>query len=223
MAGADFRDYFRPEEVNGVPAMACTLCSRVMPKNLGSMRTHYVWSHGSAKPISTYSSEDSPQQHGGVGQAVDTPICSTIPTEAEDCADEDTCSDGDATSGECSSDDARSDHTTTLSDRGKNVVNYLAVCPGPRAYADTIKSAPDAVIATICKAARSVRSDKRVVLSNTQKKLFRKNASTIQQIAKDGGSISCKRKVLAQRGGFSFVPALIEAALHGLGTLLFDH
>lgn len=221
MAGADFRDYFRPQAVNGVPAVVCTLCSRMMPKNLGSMRTHYVWTHGSVKPTSPCSSEVSFQQHqGSVTQPADAPACSTPPTATDDPVDEDICND-DTASDEGSNDDTSSEDSTTLNKRGKNIINYLAVCPGPSTYMNTIKSAPDEVIDTICKAAQSVRCDKRVVLSAAQKKLFRQNASAIEKIAKDNDSTLHKRKILSQRGGFSFVPALIEAALHGLGSLLF--
>ena len=103
----------------------------------------------------------------------------------------------------------------------KRTVKYLSVVRDPKVYSAVVKSSPDSVVKTICDAALNVQRGDRVSLNGSQKKLFSKHRSSIAALASKKVTLARKRKILAQRGGAFFIPALIGAAISGLGSLLF--
>ena len=103
----------------------------------------------------------------------------------------------------------------------KRTVKYLSVCRDPKAYTAVAKSAPGTVIKSICDAALNVQRGKHVSLTNHQKKLFRTHSMHIEALASRKLPLKRKRQIVAQKGGAFFIPALIGAALSGLGSLLF--
>jgi hypothetical protein len=102
-----------------------------------------------------------------------------------------------------------------------NTVKYLSVCHDPAAYKAVLKSAPDTVVKTICNAALNVQKGGRVTLNDQQKKLFGKHRKSIEALVSKKVPLSKKRKVLSQRGGAFWIPAMIGAALGALGINLF--
>ena len=102
-----------------------------------------------------------------------------------------------------------------------NTIKYLSVCRDPAAYRAVLKTAPDSVIKTICDAALNVQRGGQVKLSVQEKKLFGRHRKAIESLVSKTAPIAKKRKVLSQRGGAFFIPALIGAALGGLGMTLF--
>jgi hypothetical protein len=103
----------------------------------------------------------------------------------------------------------------------KRTVKFLSVCRDPKVVSSVIRSAPDSVIKTICNAALNVQRGGRVSLGNAEKVLFRKQSGRIAKLVSKKVSIAQKRKLLSQRGGAFWIPALIGAALGGLGSTLF--
>lgn len=102
----------------------------------------------------------------------------------------------------------------------KRTVKYLGVCRDTKAYNAVVKTAPDSVIKTICNAALNVQRGGLITLSNAQKKLFARHRGDIAKLVSKKVSVGSKRKVLTQRGGAFWIPALIAAA-SALGPLLF--
>jgi hypothetical protein len=115
--------------------------------------------------------------------------------------------------------------TTSAASRGRNAgkrtVKYLSVCRDPKAYNAVVKSAPDGVIKTICNAALNVQRGGSVTLSNAQRTLFGRHRRDIAKLVSKKISVKSKRKLIGQRGGAFWIPALIGAALGGLGSTLF--
>lgn len=94
----------------------------------------------------------------------------------------------------------------------ENTVKYIGVCNDPAAYHSVIRASPNSVVKTICNAALNVeRGD--IQLSPIQKKLFRNHRKEIAKLTNRRVNISTKRRLLEQRGGAFFIPALIGAAL----------
>jgi hypothetical protein len=103
----------------------------------------------------------------------------------------------------------------------KRTVKFLSVCRDPKVVSSVIRSSPDSVIKTICNAALNVQRGGRVSLSNADKIRFRKHSGQIAKLVSKKLSVAKKRKLLSQRGGAFWIPALIGAALGGLGSTLF--
>ena len=103
----------------------------------------------------------------------------------------------------------------------KRTVKYLSVVRDPKVYNAVVKSSPDSVVKSICDAALNVQRGDRVSLNDNQKKLFRQHRHSIAALASKTVPLARKRKILTQRGGAFFIPALIGAAISGLGSLLF--
>lgn len=103
----------------------------------------------------------------------------------------------------------------------KRTVKYLSVCRDPKVYNSVVKSSPDSVIKSICDAALNVQRGDRISLNKKEKALFRKHHVAIGSLASKKVPLARKRKLLTQEGGAFFIPALIGAALSGLGSLLF--
>lgn len=102
-----------------------------------------------------------------------------------------------------------------------NTVKYLSGCSNPTVYRAVLKSSPDSVVKTICDAALNVQRGAGVTLSKSEKTLFGKHRKSINTLISKTVPIAKKRKVLSQRGGAFWIPALISAALSGLGPALF--
>jgi hypothetical protein len=103
----------------------------------------------------------------------------------------------------------------------KRTVKYLSVCSNPRAYNSVLRAAPDEVIKAICNAALNIEQGD-IRLSPAQRHLFAANRKTIAKITSRTGDLKSKRNIIqSQKGGFSFLPILLTAALCGLGPQLF--
>lgn len=103
----------------------------------------------------------------------------------------------------------------------KRVVKYLSVCNAPQAYNAAIKAAPDSVIKTICNAALNIQRNGRVHLKPEQRALFRRHEAAIRKLVSKQIALPKKRKILTQRGGAFWIPALIGAAISTIGSSLF--
>jgi hypothetical protein len=112
-------------------------------------------------------------------------------------------------------------HRLSARDVKKRSIKFLAVCRDPKVVSSVVRSAPDDVIKTICNAALNVQRGGRVALSSAEKSLFRNHGGQIAKLVSKKVSLKSKRKLLSQRGGAFFIPALIGAALGGLGSALF--
>ena len=102
-------------------------------------------------------------------------------------------------------------------------MKYLSVCHDPKVFNSIVKNAPESVVKSICDAALNVQRGDRVNLNKKQKTLFHKHSAAIGVLASNKIPLNRKRKLLKQRGGAFFIPALIGAALSGLGSLLFGN
>jgi hypothetical protein len=97
----------------------------------------------------------------------------------------------------------------------RRTVEYLSICQDPATYRNVVCNASDRVIKTICNAALNVeRGDVR--LTTGLKKLFSQHRKQIGKLTNIRVPISSKRRLLEQRGGAFFIPALIGAALAAL-------
>jgi hypothetical protein len=103
----------------------------------------------------------------------------------------------------------------------EKTVKYLGVCRDAKAYNAVIKSAPDSVVRSICDAAANVQRGAGVNLTNRQQVLFRQHGSSINKLVSKTFPLSSKRRLLSQRGGAFWIPALIGAAVSALGSSLF--
>jgi hypothetical protein len=103
----------------------------------------------------------------------------------------------------------------------KRIVKYLGVCRDTKAYNAAVKAAPDSVIKTICNAALNVQRGGSVTLSKAQRTLFARHRGDIAKLVSKQASLKSKRNLIGQRGGAFWIPALIGAALGGLGSSLF--
>lgn len=103
----------------------------------------------------------------------------------------------------------------------KRTTKFLAVVPDAKLYSATVKKAPDSVIKSICDAALNVKHGEGVSLSDAEQALFRRHRAAIDKLTSKNVSVASKRKLLTQRGGFAFIPALIGSALGFIGSKLF--
>ena len=102
----------------------------------------------------------------------------------------------------------------------KRTVKYLAVCKNPKVLREVLRTAPDEVVKIICNIAlNALKGD--VQLSASQRKLFKKHKATFIALCKRSKSIRQKRKLLIQKGGGFFIPALIGGLLSLFGGKLF--
>ena len=111
---------------------------------------------------------------------------------------------------------------TVLNKVRKHTVKYLQhTANRPKAYNAAIKAASDNSIKTICNAALNVQRNKRVKLTPVHQVLFSKHDAAIQKLVSKKIALPKKRKLLTQRGGALWIPALIGAAIDTLGSSLF--
>jgi hypothetical protein len=102
----------------------------------------------------------------------------------------------------------------------EQTVKYIGVCKEPCAYRSVVRAAPDSVLKTICNAALNVERGG-IKLSPAQKTLFRQHRQQIANLTSHRVGLPSKRRILEQRGGAFWIPALIGAAISGLGSALF--
>jgi hypothetical protein len=76
------------------------------------------------------------------------------------------------------------------------------------------------VLKTICNAALNVERGG-IKLSPAQKTLFRQHRQQIANLTSHRVGLPSKRRILEQRGGAFWIPALVGAAISGLGSALF--
>ena len=104
----------------------------------------------------------------------------------------------------------------------KHTVKYLQhTVNKPKAYNAAIKAASDNAIKTICNAALNVQRNKRVRLTPAHRALFSQHDTVIQKLVSKKIGLPKKRKLLTQRGGAFWIPALIDAAISSIGSSLF--
>jgi len=102
----------------------------------------------------------------------------------------------------------------------KRTIKYLSVCNDRETLNRLVRNAPDAVIKMLCNVAlNALKGD--VPLSKSNKKLFRKHRQEITKLADRNVSLKAKRKLLVQRGGFAWIPAIIGAVVGALGSSIF--
>ena len=102
----------------------------------------------------------------------------------------------------------------------KRYIKLLSVSP-PRNTKQFLSSAPIPVLKLISNAAIHASRGK-IHLSESDKKLFRKNTRVFQTLINKNIGFQKKRSALInQRGSGFFVPALISAVLSAIGHALF--
>lgn len=94
------------------------------------------------------------------------------------------------------------------------------MCNDPSAYRSVVRAAPDSVLKSICNAALNVERGE-IKLSPSQKTLFRQHRQQIANLTSRRVGLHSKRRILEQRGGAFWIPALIGAAISGLGSAIF--
>ena len=103
----------------------------------------------------------------------------------------------------------------------EHTVRYIGVCNSPSAYRNVVRAAPDSVLKTICNAALNVERGG-IKLTPARKTLFRQHRQQIAKLTSRRVGLAANRRILEQRGGAFWIPALIGAAISGLGSALFD-
>ncbi len=106
--------------------------------------------------------------------------------------------------------------------QAKRFVKFLAVCRDPKAVSSTIKAAPDKAIKLICNAALNAQRGN-IKFGGSQLAILKKNKRAIFQLVNPKKSIKYKRKILSQRGGFSWIPVILSTVLGTLGSALFGN
>jgi hypothetical protein len=103
----------------------------------------------------------------------------------------------------------------------KRTLKYLAVVNDPQILKLILQKAPDSVVRSISDVAlNALKGD--VTLTPAQQKLFSRHRQPIVKLAQQGVGLKQKRKLLVQRGGFAWIPALIGGIAGILGGKLFD-
>ena len=111
-----------------------------------------------------------------------------------------------------------------MAERKKTLQRYielLEVCNIPSVTKAIVKSAPDAVIKTICNAALNCYRGE-VILNPRQKKILRKFRGKIEKLCSKDIGLKTKRRILNQKGGAIWIPLLVGALLHNFGSALLN-
>ncbi len=103
----------------------------------------------------------------------------------------------------------------------KRTMKYLTVVPGQEVLKQVLQHAPDSVVKSISDVALNAIKGP-VDLTPAQRKLFARYRTPIGKLAQRGLGIKQKRKLLLQKGGFAWIPALIGGIAGILGGKLFD-
>ena len=194
MSEVSFRNFFRPDSVDGDEKVVCTVCDRVIRKHTPCMRWHFAMHERQGISPTPHQAEGNDERSG-----------SNVPPLAPDAKP------------------PRADPIRTVDrdDVVKRTVKYLAVCSCTNAIDAVLRAAPDEVIEATCDAAYNVHEGP-VTLTESQKDMFRDHESMIEALASPSDSIETKREAMeSQTGGFAFLPILISAALGALGSRLF--
>ena len=104
----------------------------------------------------------------------------------------------------------------------KRYVKFLAVCKDPTTTKAAIKAAPDPVLKHICNAALNAYQGD-ISLNKKQRSSLKKYKKAISALSSKTISLKNKRKILNQKGGFSFVPIILSTVLSALGSSLFSN
>ena len=104
----------------------------------------------------------------------------------------------------------------------KRYVKFLSICKDPTTTKAALKSAPDKVVKHICNAAiNAYQGD--IKLNKKQKSTLKKYKSSIAALSSKTTPLNIKRKIINQRGGFSFIPIILSTVLSALGSSLFSN
>ena len=195
MSEVSFRNYFRPDSVDGDEKVVCTVCDRVIRKHTPCMRWHFAMHERQGISPTPHQADDNDERSG-----------SNAPSDVSDI------------------EPPREDQIRTADrdDVVKRTVKYLAVCSCTNAIDAVLRAAPDQVIEAVCDAAYNVQRCRAVTLPESYKNMFRDHRPTIAMLASPTTSLEEKREAIErQTGGFAFLPILISAALGALGSRLF--
>jgi hypothetical protein len=103
----------------------------------------------------------------------------------------------------------------------KRTMKYLTVVKDQALLRQVLQKAPDSVVKSISDVALNAIKGP-VDLTPAQRKLFARHRTPIVKLAQRGVGIKEKRKLLLQKGGFAWIPALIGGIAGILGGKLFD-
>jgi hypothetical protein len=109
----------------------------------------------------------------------------------------------------------------TKSNAVKRTVKYLAVAPNEVALRTAIKTAPDSVIKSLSDIALNAAKG-HINIPPAHKNKLSRNRKAILALTKKNVSIRRKRRILTQKGGFAWIPALVGTVISILGRRLFD-
>ena len=102
----------------------------------------------------------------------------------------------------------------------KRYVKFLSVCKDPSTTKAALRAAPDPVVKHICNAALNAYQGD-IPLNKKQKSSLKKYKKAISALTSKTITLKTKRKILNQKGGFSFVPIILSTVLSALGSSLF--
>ncbi len=103
----------------------------------------------------------------------------------------------------------------------KRYVKFLAVCKDPTTSKAALRAAPDQVVKHICNAAvNAYQGD--IKLSKKQKSTLKNYKNSIAALSSKNIPLKNKRKIINQKGGFSFVPIILSTVLSALGSSLLS-
>lgn len=105
--------------------------------------------------------------------------------------------------------------------RTKAYLKFLSECESKKCACSVLRTAPPEVIKSICNAALNVQQNKKLHLSDKQRKFFRTHKRKINTLTSGSKSIEQQRKVLQSGGAFPLLGPLLSIALPALGSLLF--
>lgn len=100
----------------------------------------------------------------------------------------------------------------------KHMLHVLKNCK-PCTRKNIIVTGSGELIKTLCEICMNVLNGN-AKISKTYKNRLRKYKNTIRQLAKPKSSLSSKRKILVQKGGF--LPVILSAVLSGIVGKLID-
>lgn len=103
----------------------------------------------------------------------------------------------------------------------KRFVKFLTVVKNPALFKNTVKSAPDQVIKTICNAALTARKSNLQFGKGSLSKIKR-NRTSIYSLTDPKVPLSKKRQIIVQRGGFAWLPLILSTVLGTVGSALFN-
>lgn len=97
-------------------------------------------------------------------------------------------------------------------------LEYLRDCHDPDVVKLILKHASPGLVKTLCNIALNAVRGEDISFTPQQKKLFRKHKAAIVALANRDISLASKKRILVQRGGGFFIPALIGGVLSLLGS-----